>query len=319
MNRKISTIAPSLCLVWGLAFGQRIDNTAAFRTPNASSYVRLLYDNDYFTATDKYYTQGYTVEWVSPVLRKKPFNKILTGFKNPTTCYGLAFDHYGFTPTSIRSNEILYGDRPFAAFLALKIFSTSVDNAKNTRISSAFSVGMIGPVAFAEAMQRGIHKLMNGIDPRGWQFQIQNNAAITYEITYEKKLFAHRNFFLLYTNAQLRLGTLSNKATAGATVMLGQIQSPFETASTKKFRFHGYLQPMLSLVGYDATLQGGLFRPSPYTIRASDVNRGTFQANAGLVLQYKKLHLEYAQSYLSEEFSGGGAHRWGGVRMGVLF
>jgi hypothetical protein len=308
-----------LCLVSSLTFGQRIENTGAIRSPNGSRYVRLLYDNDYFTKTDTYYTQGYTIEWVSPLLRKNPLTKTLIRFKNGSTRYGLAFDHYGFTPTSIESDEILYGDRPFASFIAIKTFSMSVDTAKKTRVTAALSLGMIGPVAFAEAMQRGIHSLINGIKPHGWQFQIQNDAAITYEVNYEKQLYAHRNIFLVNSNAQLRIGTLNDKASAGLTVIVGKIHSPFAAHSPQKFQFYFYAQPLVSLIGYDATLQGGLFTKSPYTLNVSQINHTTFQANAGFVLQYKKLHLEYAQSYLTQEFKGIGYHRWGGVRIGVLF
>lgn len=318
MKKNVRNIALLLGLMPALVLCQRIDNTAAYRTPNSSSYTRILYDNDFFSATDKYYTQGYTIEWVSPVLRKNPLNKALVGFKNGTTQYGVAFDHFGFTPTSIESNEILVGDRPFAAFLALKTFSMSLDTAKKARISSALSLGMIGPVAFAEGMQRGIHKLMNGIDPRGWQFQIQNDVAITYEINYEKQIFAHPEFFSLNTNAQLRVGTINNKVSTGFTAMVGLVQPPFAARKPKTFQFYFYAQPLVSLVGYDATLQGGLFGRSPYSLNAGQVRRATFQANAGLVLQYKKLYLEYTQSYISQEFVGGKNHRWGGLRVGFL-
>ena len=313
------TCGSLLCLFSSLAFGQRIENTGAIRSLNGSSYVRLLYDNDVFTKTDTYYTQGYTIEWVSPILGKNPLTKTLIRFKNGTTRYGLAFDHYGFTPTSIESDEILYGDRPFASFLAIKTFSMSVDTIKKARISATLSLGMIGSVAFAEAMQRGIHSLINGIKPRGWQFQIQNDAAVTYELNYEKQLYAYKNVFIVNSNAQLRVGTLYNKATTGLTMMIGKIHSPFATQSVKPFQFYFYAQPLISVIGYDATLQGGLFTKSPYTLPFDQLNHTTFQANAGLVLQYKKLHLEYAQSYLSQEFKSAGYHRWGGVRIGVLF
>ena len=42
---------------------QRIDNTVSFLNVNSDKYFRFHYENDYFTATDRYYTQG-PPEWV---------------------------------------------------------------------------------------------------------------------------------------------------------------------------------------------------------------------------------------------------------------
>lgn len=77
---------------------------------------------------------------------------------------------------------------------------------------------------------------------------------------------------------------------------------------------------MVNLVGYDATLQGGVFnKSSPYTISSNDVTRFTFQSNAGVVVSLASLYLEYFQTYLTREFETGMSHQWGGVRVGVKF
>ena len=57
-------------------------------------------------------------------------------------------------------------------------------------------------------------------------------------------------------------------------------------------------------------MQGGLFnRSSPYTIAADAINRFSFQADYGLVINYKKIYLEYCQSILTKEFNTGHFHR----------
>ncbi len=67
-------------------------------------------------------------------------------------------------------------------------------------------------------------------------------------------------------------------------------------------------------------MQGGLFnRKSPYTIVAADITRLTYQADAGIIVNYKKLLLSYSQSFLTKEFSTGDYHRWGGISVGVGF
>ncbi|MEO6167347.1 MAG: lipid A deacylase LpxR family protein [Chitinophagales bacterium] len=310
-----------------ITFSQVINNTASFSNINSDNYFRIYYDNDYFTATDQYYTQGINIEFVHPALKKFPVSKILLRKRNSSVKYGLAIEHNAYTPTSIGHNDILYGDRPFAGCLMIKTFAISIDSVKQQRLSSAFSAGVIGPYAFAENMQRSIHRWIGDVQPMGWQNQIQNDVILNYELGYEKKLFGYRNTFLLSLNGAVRLGTLSDKGSAGFTFLFGSFSSPFSDKSlperswfAKNFDLYIYGQPQIVVIGYDATLQGGLFNSnSPYTIPSSDINRVTIQNNFGIVIGIKKIYLEYYQSILSKEFSTGTFHRWGGVRVGVSF
>lgn len=307
------------CLLPLLSVAQRIDNTAAFRDISGERYIRLHYDNDFFTASDFYYTQGYSFEVVHPALRKNPLTNALIRLKNGTTKYGLAFDHFGFTPTDIGRRDILFNDRPFASCLMLKTFAISVDTVRQSRLSAVLSTGAIGPVAFGEGMQTTIHRWINGVKPRGWRHQIQNDVIINYELNHEKQIYQYKNFFLLATNAQVRVGTLSDKAQIGLTLMAGKLNSPFLTSGSKnRFQLYFYNQPLLGFIAYDATLQGGLFnRANPYTLSASELNRVTFQDNFGIVLKTRKVYLEYYQSILTREFKSGMPHRWGGFRIGL--
>ena len=302
-----------------LCQAQRIDNTAAFRSNNSRAYFRFHYDNDYFTATDQYYTQGYQFEVVHPWLQKNPLTRLLPRFK--TAQYGLAFDHFGFTPTSIQSDVILRGDRPFASVLSLKTFVMSVDTVQKQWLSAALSVGGIGPLAFGSEMQTAIHRQINGIKPQGWQHQIQNDLALNYELNYEKQLLSFNKWLLINSNSQIRAGTLHTRAQVGLTLTAGRLQSAFEGKTTRqRFQLFGYVQPLVAFVGYDATLQGGLFnRSSPYVIAAEELSRVVFQNNFGVIMRLKKLELEYSQSFISQEFKTGKAHAWGGIRIGVLW
>lgn len=309
-----------------LSPAQRIDPTAAFRNlPNDKGYFRLHYDNDFFARakTDYYYTQGYSFEVGSPVFRHNPLSKLLLHLKGTEPAYGLAFEHFGFTPTSIRSNEILVGDRPFAGVILLKSFATSVDRERRQRLSVVLSTGMIGPVAFAGRMQAAIHRRTGNIDPQGWQYQIRNDVAINYELRHERQLVKVPRVLSIHSNAQLRVGTLSDKAQAGFTLTLGKFDSPLTSAkrsSERNFQFYLYSQSLGAVVGYDATLQGGLFnRNSPYTLKASELKRFTFQNNYGIVVSFWKIYAEYYRTYLSQEFKSGREHSWGGVKLGVAF
>jgi hypothetical protein len=109
------------------------------------------------------------------------------------------------------------------------------------------------------------------------------------------------------------------------TLMIGKINrrivSVFGPAPSRphhKLSLYGYWQPLINIIGYDATLQGGLFNTSsPYTIASSDMARLTFQSNAGIVMNIGKFYLEYFHTFLTKEFETGLQHSWGGVRIGV--
>lgn len=309
------------CLAPVLSFAQKIDNTVSFRDINSEKYFRLHYDNDFFSGTDYYYTQGYNFELVHPALKKNPLTITLIQLKDGWKKYGISFEHFGFTPTSIRSDEIIYNDRPFASAIMLKTFSISIDPINKTRLSSVLSTGVIGQAAFGGKMQATIHRWIDGVKPAGWQHQVRNDVVINYELGHEKQLYAYSNFFSFNTYTQIRVGTLMNRAQAGFTITLGKNHSPFtnhENKTGNNFKIYIYNQPLLSFVGYDATLQGGMLnRQSPYTLSADEITRVNFQNNFGAVLQLKRLYLEYYQSILTKEFNTGMYHRWGGIRLGL--
>lgn len=299
---------------------QRLDQTASYRQMAGNKYVRFHYDNDFVGKTDYYYTQGYSVEVVAPALKNNPLILLLPKLSDANARYGLAFEHYGFTPTSIKSDVILYNDRPFAGAIMLKSFRSSVDTVKKLRLSAVLSLGAIGPAAFAGKMQTRIHEWTGDQVPKGWQYQIRNDFIVNYELNFEKRIYNYANVFELNTNSQLRIGTLSDKLQAGLTVRLGKMQSSFDQQNShvrKNFQVFVYAQPLVSLIGFDATLQGGIFQKyNPYTISESDITRVVMQNNFGLVLHYRRIYLEYYQSLLTREFRSGRDHRWGGIGIG---
>lgn len=310
------------CFIPVLVFGQAINNANAIHSINGQKYFRFHYDNDFFTATDEYYSQGINVELVHPSLKKSPFSKALLKFKNSSIKYGIAVEHNCYTPTSIRHSEIIYNDRPFAACLVFKTFMVSVDTMHGKRLSAVLSTGIIGPSAFGAEMQKAIHRGLKNIEPLGWQHQIKNDLIINYELSHEKQVYAFRSLFSASTNLKINCGTLKNNAQAGFTLMAGKINSPFKSfAGTERnnFQIYFFAQPLVTFVAYDATLQGGVFNhSSPYTLDADEISRIVFEDNFGAVITIRKIYLEYYQSWITKEYKTGKSHRWGGLKIGLI-
>ena len=306
-------------IVPGDLFAQKIDNMASFRDIKSDSYFRLNVDNDYFTSSDKDYTGGYNFEWVSPRLKRNPANYLFIKLKGSQLKYGLSFEQIVFTPDCISSFEIQKNDRPYATAIMLKSFTIATDTLAHSRFVSSLNMGWFGPGACGKEMQSGIHRAIGNTIPRGWCHQVKNDIVLNYEISCEKQLANISELVSIQANCTLRLGTLYTNAGFGMNATLGVINSPFSGGKgSGRFQLYIYSQPLLNVIGYDATLQGGIFdRNSPYTIPSRCISRFTAQHNYGAVLQTRKLYFEYSRTAITREFEYGKSSKWGGVKIGV--
>ena len=194
----------------------------------------------------------------------------------------------------------------------------TTNQEKKSRFTSSFSLGIIGPGAFGKEMQVGIHKATGNKIPLGWQNQIKSDVVINYEVGYEKQLVKYQDLFSLQGTVNAKIGTLFTNASVGFNSTFGIINAPFSSSSKRNsFVLYAYAQPVLNLIGYDATLQGGVFnKQSPYTILSGVVERLTAQFNYGIVLKTKTLYFEYSRSVITKEFTSEDSYKWGGVKVG---
>lgn len=291
-----------------------------------NSYLRINYDNDFFNATDMYYTQGIRLEYIAPFLRYSPFSYALIRLGGQAQNYfGIAVEQDCFTPSSIRHNEIFYGERPYAATAFLSNQLISINSQRKQRLTTQLDIGAVGPCAKCEEEQKGIHRALVNIQPLGWQFQVSNDLVVNYNLQFEQGLLT-REHIQLVGYGGIRVGSLYDDANAGALLRLGWMPSYFEhlgivkNATSHKFQLYFTGRAQAELVGYNATMQGGLFnRSSVYTIPDSQVARYVLLGSAGAVLAYKRLSLEYTRVYISREMTTGLYHGWGHVNITICF
>ena len=293
----------------------------SFRNIQSERYFRFNYDNDFFAAADKNYTQGYALEFMLPVLQKNPINFLFLKSKNSISRYGMALEHIGYTPSDYVSAAIQFGDRPFASAIMLKSFVITDNAVRRERLSQSFSLGGIGPLAFGEEMQVGIHRAIGDKIPGGWRNQIGNDIVLNYRIAFEKRLFRIHNIVALHGEAAGQLGTLFTNATIGMNAIIGLLDDAFLGQANKTaFSIYLYARPLINVVGYDATLQGGLFnRKSVYKIDNDAIERLTASLEYGVVLKTKSLYFEYSRASITREFATGDSAKWGGIKIGVTF
>ncbi len=212
-----------LFLLPTVLLSQKIDNLASFRDLRSESYFRFSYDNDFFAASDKNYTQGYSFEYANRSLAKNPVNSLFLTPKTSYFTYGLALEHIGYTPSDFVSPDIQIDDRPFAAAIYIKSFVIATDTISKSRLSQSLSLGIIGPGAFGKEMQTAIHKLIENKTPGGWDNQIQSDLVLNYKMGYEKQVFNFKDIANLQAIASLQLGTLFTNASVGFNATVGLI------------------------------------------------------------------------------------------------
>ncbi|HSY76650.1 MAG TPA: lipid A deacylase LpxR family protein [Bacteroidia bacterium] len=284
-----------------------------------TKFIRLNYENDYFTATDDYYTQGIKLESILPAYRHSPVMWLLPQLNHAQTEYGLTVVQDCFTPTSILSNTILQGDRPFAGYIYLGHYKTSADYVQKQMLTVEIDAGAIGPCADCEQEQKAIHHLPGNNQPEGWQYQIAQATMVNYKLRYEKAIYTDTAVDIDAVG-QLNAGTVYNNALAGITLHIGKMQSYFLLNHTKAFQLYGTVQGWVEAVAYNGTMQGALFTHNNiYTLNRSQINTLVLGDSYGICASWNRVAFEYSVTHITNEIKTGFYHGWGHVGITYYF
>lgn len=326
-------MTPTLRLIFlfllfkNLAFSQVDSVTAA--PGKLENYIRFTYDNDLFSQMDRYYTQGIMLDFIHPVIKYSPVSYALIRLnKTALNYYGLHVEQDVFTPKSITymGGTVYYGEQPFAATFFVSHTLASLNPQKKLSLKTQLDLGIIGPAAKGKEEQTAIHKATNNDRPLGWNNQVAQDVIINYGATFEKGIINAR-YFEFISSASVRLGTLYTDAGIGLNARLGLFTPYFNNLGLAKNthgknRFKAYVFGRLNgkAVGYNATLQGGVFNTnSVYTIPPGHVTRLVGDAWYGIVLAYKRVSIEYTKAFVTPEFKNGLDHGWGRCVITVCF
>lgn len=290
------------------------------------NYVKLNYENDFFNATDRYYTQGISLNITLPFIKYSPFSYALISLnKKAFNYYSLQLDQDCFTPKSIRHTGIYYDERPFSAVFFVSHLLTSINSTKKRSLQTQLDLGIIGPCAKCKEEQMGIHKALENIQPLGWENQIQNDYILNYRLTFENGL-VNKKYLELMGNIKARLGSLYTDVGLGIHMRIGLFSPYFnnlgleKNSTQRKFKCYIIFKANSKLVAYNATLQGGLLNKNTnYVLSYKQIIRTVFDGSAGIVLAYKRISLEYSRTYITPEFYGGLDHGWGKCTIAVCF
>ncbi len=293
---------------------------------NPNLYLCIDFENDIFTNTDRYYTNGIRFDLIDPALNRSFLTKLMIPLNKPVrNYYGISFIHRMYTPWDPHQDTIVPGDRPFSAYMYFGFNKMSNAIGKRYRQLSAMNIGLIGSAAQGKVIQETVHFE----DTDGWKYQIRNDIILDYYFRSEAGLVKGRSVEIGVW-ADAHAGTLLDNISVGPYLLAGIYDPRYldqiaqgkwgisNPASDKLqcflfYRFRG------TLVAYDATLQGGVFTRSDYTLGPDQINHLTYEHNVGLVAAYKWASFQAEYYWLSPEYEGCDHHQWGRCSLNFTF
>jgi len=172
------------------------------RPPSESWTFTFRFENDLFNDSDRFYTNGIKLNWISPDLdwfedldwfkREGSMQEALSGFisilpyKNDESRqrkFAFSVGQMMYTPRDMVSTELVVDDRPYAGWL----YGSAAFHSKNYRVLDTFEIqaGLTGKWSLAEQAQDLVHKLRNIPRANGWDNQIKTEPGIV--LFYDRK------------------------------------------------------------------------------------------------------------------------------------
>jgi lipid A 3-O-deacylase len=160
--------------------------------PAERGRITLIQENDAFgpPATDRWYTQGFALSYLSPQVDGPAFDWMFpTTWAAPnaprTRRFEIVVGQSMFTPADLKRNPPDPTDRPYAGWLYTG-FGWYQEANRRTLDHFELQVGVVGPASLAQEVQTAYHSIVpNQVIPQGWGYQLRNEPGVV--LSYEHK------------------------------------------------------------------------------------------------------------------------------------
>jgi hypothetical protein len=291
--------------------------------------LNLQWENDIFAGlgTDRHYTNGMLASWLSAPDRVPDWadrlRRGLPGYPaGGHTHLHLAVAHIFFTPEDIKATEPVPGDWPYAAWLSGVFGLTAVSD--EVLESLDLSLGVIGPAAGGEAVQRWVHRVIGSPDPQGWGNQLPNEPVLQlyWERTWRQTGAEGAVDWDMLPHVSIGAGTAHVYGAYGLRARVGRdLKASFGTprvrpgvagseyfAPNRAWGWALHAGAEARVVLHNIFFDGSLFHETPTLDRRPLV----LDLQAGADLYWQGLRLSYVWVARSREFAGQqGADRYG--------
>ncbi|MBU1010006.1 MAG: lipid A deacylase LpxR family protein [Bacteroidetes bacterium] len=286
-------------------------------------YFVIDFENDVFTNTDLYFTNGTQLTLIHPVFQHLKLAGGLPGLgKSSLNHYGMKLRQNLYTSIDPEATAIDRHDRPFAGILYVSFFKISTRADLKLRWQSEVIIGTVGSGSLAHTVQQSLHQK----EPVGWDFQIKNDILLNYNMQLEKGIVASRQFEAI-AQGGLMAGTYATNGSVAFQFRFGKFRPYFNDLSfaaqgiasernATDWQYWVFINPGARFVLYDVTLNGGVFnRNSPHTFGFADTKHLVGNIETGFVVAYKGIGLQSSLTAISPEFKRGMSHKWGAFKL----
>lgn len=194
--------------------------------------LTAYFENDTFGGTDKNYTNGAKISWLSSDLStwgqsgwRQDTLEALPYVNRPDTQKNIGFSvgQNIYTPEDTQAAVPSPTDRPYAGWSYVELTFISKSDTRADIFS--LQLGIVGPSSLAEQTQAAVHDLLGDDSPNGWDYQLRDEPGVNLIYERRHRLYA-RSFadilgidFIPHIGASL--GNVQTHANLGGTVRLG--------------------------------------------------------------------------------------------------
>jgi hypothetical protein len=302
--------------------------------PDAIATLQI--ENDAFSipGTDRYYTAGQRLGYVSPTGVLPGFLASLgSGVFGPgSQRLEIDLQQEIFTPVDTQVYNPNPHDLPYSGDLALH--GTIITDTAATRSLLGASIGVVGPAALGQTIQNGFHNIIGNTPNKGWHYQLHNEPTLDFSAgrIWRDDLADFGNGLTLQAlpQATAQVGNTEIYAQGGAILRLGSgldsdygpaVMSPQMTGTdaytpTQPFVWYIFGGAAGRLVAHEISVQGNDFQTS------RGVTLTPYQADleAGLAVIVFNVRLSATEVFETPEFHHEApAFQYGSIALSARF
>lgn len=183
--------------------------------------------------------------------------------------FGIGLMQTIYTPGDLTLKEPDVSDWPYTGALFLSHSLNSSNPVKTYSLNTEIIAGVMGRASMAEQMQKTIHKIIGSDEPMGWDKQFPTDVLLNLNFSLEKQLWHYGRILEIIGGGEGMAGTMINSASLYGFIRIGKMQPYFNGfiqqyarpfRQKNKLQIYMIIRPSLDWVGYDAVLEGGVFK-----------------------------------------------------------
>ncbi len=298
----------------------------------------FVWENDYFANTDRNYTNGLRISYLSGLKQPRGVSSFLAydllgADADAGVRRGFAVGHSIFTPEDTLATEPLPDQHPYAGWLYGE-YSVVVQQRQRVH-QITLQAGVVGPAAQGEWVQNNWHDIIGGDPVNGWDNQIRNEPGFV--LSYDRQFrsvydIGDSGFGADITpSAGVSVGNVDTRARGGFMLRIGndlrndygppRIRPALAGAGffspQDEFSWYLFLGANGSAVAHNIFLDGSLFRDGDPSV---DKKVLVGEVQAGIAVQFRRAQIAYTFVTRTKEFDmQDGAQQFGAVSLSVKF